>query len=298
MPSELNSKTDAFHFNCFVLGRAQDGGVPHIGCAKACCAQARVSGHQEFPTCLGIHDTQTDKLLLIEATPAIESQVALLRELSGVDESHNLFDALLLTHAHIGHYAGLMQLGKECATTHEIPTYVTTRMGAFLTSNAPWSQLVEDKNIELHIIEPSVPFSPLNGLTVEAIQVPHREDFSDTIAFKIYGPNLTLLFVPDIDCWGDNEQLFEHLLTNVDIAYIDATFYNGRELPNRDVRSIPHPLMIDSMDILQKFADSKPGAVRFIHLNHTNPAFNDSDIQTEIMNRGFRIAEQGDLITL
>ena len=74
-----------------------------------------------FPASLGIHDTQTDNLLLIEATPAIDSQVAMLQEFAGISESRPVFDALMLTHAHMGHYAGLLQLGKEVAATETNP---------------------------------------------------------------------------------------------------------------------------------------------------------------------------------
>lgn len=298
MPTPLNPTPIPSRFHCFVLGRAQDGGVPHIGCTKSCCTEARANRHQEFPTSLGIHDTQTDKLLIIEATPAIESQVTLLHKLAGVNEPSCLVDALLLTHAHIGHYAGLLQLGKECASADAIPTYVTKRMCEFLFSNAPWSQLVKNKNIELQTIDPSLHFSPMDGLAIEAIEVPHREDFTDTVAFKIHGPNQTVLFGPDIDRLDDNDSLIEKLFADVDIAYLDGTFYDGRELPNRDASAIPHPLMIDSMNLRHEFAESNPMAIRFIHLNHTNPALNDTTIQKEMRSRGFLLAEQGELVIL
>nr|MBC8421739.1 MBL fold metallo-hydrolase [bacterium] len=258
-------------FECFVLGRAQDGGMPHLGCEKQCCAEARTLGIEEYPACLGIHDTKTGKLLLIEATPAIEKQISQLHKLSGVTErGRQPIDALLLTHAHIGHYAGLIQLGREVASTKEIPTYVTKRMAHFLTTNGPWSQLVELNQIQIHIIPDTNPlsttFSPLEGLEVEAIKVPHRDEFSDTVAFKIHGPNQTVLFVPDIDRWEGNENLLQQLLAEIDVAYIDATFYDGRELPGRDMTKIPHPMTIDTMKLLSKYATEHPGAIRFIQL--------------------------------
>ena len=290
-------------FECFVLGRAQDGGMPHLGCEKQCCVDARNDGKEEYPACLGIHDTQTGKLLLIEATPAIEKQVSLLHKLSGVkNRDRTPFDALLLTHAHIGHYGGLIQLGREVASTKEIPTYVTKRMAHFLTTNGPWSQLVKFKQISLRILPDtnhiSTTFSPIEDLLVEAIKVPHRDEFSDTVAFKIHGPNKTVLFVPDIDRWEGNEKLLERLLEGVNVAYIDATFYDGRELPGRDMTKIPHPMMIDTMELLSTYATEHPGAIRFIHLNHTDPAFSDHDVQRQINERGFRIAEQGERIGL
>ena len=290
-------------FHCYVLGRAQDGGLPHLGCEKSCCTDARQSGREEYPACLGIHDTKTGKLLLIEATPAIESQVALLHELTGEHgRSRQPFDALLLTHAHIGHYAGLIQLGREVASTKAIPTFVTNRMADFLSNNAPWSQLVALNQIDLQVLPETdrlaTSFSPIEGLEVEAFKVPHRDEFSDTVAFKIHGPQQTILFVPDIDRFEGHEQLLKRLLDGVDIAYIDATFYDGRELPGRDMTKIPHPMMVDTMKRLSQYASEHDGAIRFIHLNHTNPAFSDHVIQRDIRNRGFRIAQQGERVGL
>jgi pyrroloquinoline quinone biosynthesis protein B len=252
---------------------------------------------------LGIHDTKTGKLLLIEATPAIESQVALLHELTGEhDRARQPFDVLLLTHAHIGHYAGLIHLGREVASTKAIPTFVTKRMGDFLSNNAPWSQLVALNQIDLQVLPETdrlaTSFSPIEGLVVEAFKVPHRDEFSDTVAFKIHGPQQTVLFVPDIDRFEGNEQLLDRLLEGVDIAYIDATFYDGRELPGRDITKIPHPMMVDTMQRLSQYASEHDGAIRFIHLNHTNPAFSDPVIQHDIKNRGFRVAQQGERVGL
>ena len=290
-------------FHCYVLGRAQDGGLPHLGCEKSCCAEARKSGKKEYPACLGIHDTKTGTLLLIEATPAIESQVALLHQLTGAhDRGRKPIDALLLTHAHIGHYAGLIHLGREVASTKALPTFVTTRMSEFLTQNAPWSQLVSLNQIDLQVLSETdrlaTTFSPIEGLEVEAFKVPHRDEFSDTVAFKIHGPHQTVLFVPDVDRWDGHEKLLQRLLVDVDVAYIDATFYDGRELPGRDMANIPHPMMIDTMARLSQFALEHNGAIRFIHLNHTNPAFSDHAIQKDIRKRGFRIAKQGERIGL
>ena len=141
-------------------------------------------------------------------------------------------------------------------------------------------------------------FSPLEGLEIEAIKVPHRDEFSDTVAFKIHGQNQVVLFVPDIDRWEGNEKLLQQLLDGIDVAYIDGTFYDGRELPGRDMTKIPHPMMIDTMQLLSTYATEHPGAIRFIHLNHTNPACSNSDIEKQLRQRGFRIAEQGERVGL
>lgn len=284
-------------FELVVLGIAQDGGLPHVGCQKECCVDARVSGRRLSPACLGIIDHETGKSVLVEATPAIESQLALFRRVTSTDEiARHPVDAVLLTHAHIGHYTGLIHFGREVASTQGIPVFVTLRFAEFLTSNGPWSQLVALDQIRPTVIEHDVEFSPIDGIQVTAVVVPHRDEFSDTVAFRIRGPERTVLFCPDIDEY--EEGALERLMDGVDVAYLDATFYDGRELPGRDLSEIPHPPMVVSMDRLQSHVDQHPGSIRFIHLNHTNPALHDAGIRVEIESRGFRIASEGERLSL
>ena len=287
--------TDDARFDVYVLGRAQDGGLPHVGCEKPCCAEARRTGRRETPSCLGIHDRETDRLVLIEVTPAVEEQIAMLHQLSGVKgRGRQPVDAVMITHAHIGHYAGLIQFGREVASTSELPTHVSPRMADFITDNAPWSQLVELDQLELVEFRPSgAIFEPIEGLRVEAIAVPHREEFSDTVAFRIQGPKGIVLFCPDVDRWKAHRGLLGKLMDGVDVAYIDGTFYDGSELPGRDLAEIPHPPMVDTMDRVHPDSASR---VRFIHLNHTNPAFNDEAVASEVEAKGFRIAQPGERV--
>lgn len=290
----------ANRFDLYVLGRAQDGGLPHVGCEKACCVDARRSGRVETPACLGIHDRETDRLVLIEATPAIEEQLALFAAKSGVvGRGRQPVDAILITHAHIGHYAGLIQLGREVASTQHLPTYVTPRMASFLRTNGPWSQLVDLGQLDLIEVDvDGAMFEPIEGLRIEAIAVPHREEFSDTVAFRVHGPTRTVLFCPDVDRWAAHDGLLERLIEGVDVAYLDGTFYDGREVPGRDLSEIPHPAMIDTMRRLKAIAAQTPGKIRFIHLNHTNPAWNDSAIRDDLERRGFQLAVPGERVGL
>ncbi len=294
-------------FQTIVLGRAQDGGLPHLGCVRACCEEARRTGRLETPACLGVHDRETGRVLLIEATPAIEFQTALLHRLSGVEAApREPVSGVLLTHAHIGHYAGLIQLGREVASTRRTPVWTTPRFAAFLRGNGPWSQLVELEQIELREIQPGssvgdrdpVAFEPIPGLQVEAFLVPHRDEFSDTVAYKLRGPNATVLFCPDVDRWDAHQGLLERLLEGVDVAYVDATFYDGRELPGRNILEVPHPPMVRTMELLEAVGRATPGRIRFIHLNHTNPALNDADLQRAIKERGFAVADVGERVGL
>lgn len=289
-------------FELVVLGRAQDGGLPHVGCNRPCCVEARESGRVETPACLGVIDHQEDRLMLVEATPAIDTQLALLQSIAGQrDRGRSPVDAVLLTHAHIGHYLGLAHFGREVASTSGTPVHLSPRFADYLRSNGPWSQLVDLKQIELRTFEPGGRFEPLPGLEVEAVPVPHRDEFSDTMAYKIHGPQRTVLFVPDIDRWDAETvgpDFIESLFKDVDVAYVDATFYDGRELPGRNLLMIPHPPIIDSMERFQERVDERPGMIRFIHLNHTNPALSEPAIVEKIESRGFRVARTGERVNL
>ena len=290
----------ASRFEVFVLGRAQDGGLPHVGCDReTCCAEARRSGRVETPACLGIHDRETGALALIEATPAVERQLGLLHELADSrPRGRQPVDAVFVTHAHIGHYLGLAHFGREVAATSGLPVHGTPRLLAFLRGHGPWQQLVELGQIELRAVEPSGSVELFGALTVEAIPVPHRDEYSDTVAYRVSGPARTVLFCPDVDAWGRHDGLLDRLLDGVDVAYLDATFYDGRELPERFRAEIPHPTMVDTMARLADRAAARPGSIRFLHLNHTNPAFHRGPIAESVAARGFRIAEVGERVSL
>ena len=290
-------RQDRSGIELIVLGIAQDGGVPHLGCQKDCCISARRDGTRLGPSCLAIVDHRSGATLLVEATPAIEEQLSLLREITGLgNKGRRAIDSLLLTHAHIGHYTGLIQFGREVASTDAIDVYCTERMGSFLEQNGPWSQLIELKQIVVTKVEHGILTEVMPGVKVRAISVKHRDEFSDTVAWRIEGPNKTVLFCPDIDRW-EGETL-EKLIEEVDICYLDATFYDGRELPGRDLSEIPHPPMVVTMEILQESALREPGRFRFIHLNHSNPALFDAKIRNEVEKKGFRVAEIGEQIDL
>jgi pyrroloquinoline quinone biosynthesis protein B len=107
-----------------------------------------------------------------------------------------------------------------------------------------------------------------------------------------------VLFVPDIDAWERVPGLLQQLLGGVDVAYLDGTFFDGSELPERNLAEIPHPLMTHTMELLAEQARARPGALRFLHMNHTNPALHDSAVRSRIEAAGFRVAVQGERIAL
>lgn len=293
------SAGNAAEVELFVLGTAQDGGLPHFGCEKPCCVNARASGRVLFPVALGVIDRRCDKLLLVEATPRIEQQVAMLHELAGVTgRGRQPVDAVLTTHAHLGHYLGLAWFGREVAGSSHVPVHCSPRFAAFLRGNGPWKQLVELDQIHPREFVVGDTFEPWPGITVQAVAVPHRDEYSDTMAFVIRGPNRAVLFVPDIDAWEGAPAVLATLLGSVDGAYLDGTFFDGSELPERDLAEIRHPPMVRTMELLAERAKARPGTIRFIHLNHTNPALHDGAVRSRVEAAGFRIAQQGERIAL
>ncbi len=267
-----------------VLGIAQDGGIPQIGCNQKIC---RTQHH--FVTSLAL--ISGNSLYLFDASPDLREQYRALIDRYPNLVRKNLFDAVFLTHAHMGHYTGLMFLGKESISADKVPVYCSNEMSKFLSSNAPWSLLVSNKNIELH------PFTSGNALQfgeikITPIAVPHRKEFTDTHGFLIQGPKKTLLFIPDIDSWEPVRDLISKSLSDSDFALLDGTFYSGNELPGRNIRLVPHPTVEDSV----KFFGGLPpfsSKIFFVHLNHTNPLLDsDSSESKTFSSSGFKIAQE------
>jgi len=274
-----------------VLGTVQDAGSPHIACKKQCCADLFENPDPKRKVVsLGVVDHENQQTFLFDATPDISEQVKLLKR-NASWEAHELPNGIFLTHAHIGHYSGLMYLGKEATNANAIPTYVMPKMKGYLEQNGPWSQLVSQKNIDLHPIENKVVLSMNSNFKVIPLQVPHRDEFSETVGYKIMGPNKTALFIPDIDKWEKWEQGIVEVIKTVDYAFLDASFYDGDELNTRDISQIPHPFVMESMLLFENLPDIEKVKIHFIHFNHTNALLNlDSNEAKTVMKNGFQIA--------
>jgi len=247
-----------------LLGVAQDGGVPQAGCTCDHCRQARADPTLlQWVACLGLVDRAARKSWLIDATPDFREQLHALQE-RAPDCS---LAGIALTHAHVGHYAGLIHLGREAANTQGLPLYASARMAGFLRGHAPWSQLVRLGNVGLRILtsDQEIQLSPHLWLT--PLTVPHRDEYSDTLAFVVQGPQRRLFYCPDIDGWDQWSRDLGQVLDGIDVALLDGTFYSGDELPGRDVTQIPHPLVTDTAERLA----GTDCEVHLIHLNHSNP---------------------------
>ncbi|MEM8600105.1 MAG: MBL fold metallo-hydrolase [Bacteroidota bacterium] len=293
-----------------VLGIGQDAGVPQTGSYGHPGWQDATQRHRVVS--LGLVDPATGERWLFEATPDFPDQLYHLDSLAhavGPDADTPLgrsgLSGIFVTHAHIGHYTGLMYLGHEAMGAQELPVYAMPRMASFLTENGPWSQLVRYDNIALQVLADGEPVRLNERLAVTPLVVPHRQEFSEVVGFRIEGPSRSVLFIPDIDSWEDWDEAsggaarIEAELARVDVAYLDATFYANGEIPGRDMSGFPHPFIVHSMDRFAPLPEAERAKVRFIHLNHTNPALRPgSAARDTIAARGFRVAETGEFVGL
>ncbi len=282
-----------------VLGVAQDGGVPQAGAfAEPGWTDPT---HRRLVASLGLVDPATHSRWLFDATPDFRTQLWRLHAAAPSQPMHNEppLSGIFLTHAHIGHYTGLMFLGHESLGARGVPVYAMPRMREFLSTNGPWSQLVQYHNITLHDLVADQPVTLTPSLSVTPVLVPHRQEFSEVVGFRIDGPaprGRRVLFIPDIDSWSAWDAQgtrLESMLASVDVAYLDGTFYANGEIPGRDMSGFPHPFITATMDRLAGLPAAERGKVRFIHLNHTNPAlWPDSTARREIERRGYRVAQE------
>lgn len=273
-----------------VLGIAQDGGYPQAGCRRDDCVE-RFDGRaaSEHVASLGIVDPESGQRWIIDATPDFPRQLHALERLAGPPrQDAPVLDGVLLTHAHIGHYLGLAHLGREVLGTRGVPVYAMPRMQQFLESNGPWSQLVKLNNIAIRTLTAGTTIALNARISITPLLVPHRDEFSETVGFVVRGPDRAILWLPDIDKWEKWSTPIESIVAQVDIAYVDATFYSAAELPGRDLREIPHPTVEETM---QRFAHSPlRSRLRLVHLNQSNPLLRNR--------RQLPVAVEGEIVAL
>ncbi|MDG2131288.1 MAG: MBL fold metallo-hydrolase [Fuerstiella sp.] len=278
-----------------VLGIAQDAGFPQAGCRKECCRAAwNDDTLRQYATCLAIVDPQHGQRWLIDCTPDFRDQLRVLDRHSPTDSSPGL-DGILLTHAHIGHYAGLIHLGREVMGSNAVPVHAMPRMRQFLEKNGPWEQLVRLNQIDIRGLAAGQTEKLNRRIEVTPFLVPHRDEYSETVGFSIQGPARTVIYIPDIDKWERWAVRIEDILAAADIAYLDGTFFANGELPGRDMSRIPHPFVVESLSRFRKLSAKDRNKVRFIHANHTNPILNPSSAASRIVKAaGHHVAEQGE----
>ena len=282
-----------------VLGIAQDGGVPQTG-TKQHPGWENPSAARKV-ACLALVDPVSSQRWMFDATPDLPEQLHALDMAAPVPNSPGL-DGIFLTHAHMGHYTGLMFLGHESLGANGVPVYAMPRMRHYLRSNGPWSQLVRLHNIRLQSLSADTTVVLNERLAVDVFLVPHRQEYSEVVGYRIRGPQRAVLFIPDIDSWEEWDGLgvhIEDMVASVDVAYVDGSFYANGEIPGRDMSGFPHPFISHTMARFKTQSAEQKGKIRFIHLNHTNAAlWPETEASRAIVANGFRVAVEGERVEL
>lgn len=282
-----------------VLGNVQDGGSPHAGCKKDCCRKRFLHPDpQRKVVSLGVVDTMNHQTYLLDASPDLPVQMKQLTRLLAGNPVETP-DAIFLTHAHIGHYSGLMFLGREALGAKNVAVYAMPRMLNYLETNGPWSQLVGIKNIVLHGLQAGQPVTLSTRLGITPFPVPHRDEYSETVGFLLEGPNRRAVYLPDIDKWERWNKDINALIASVDYAFLDATFYDANEIGRRSMSEVPHPFVVESMARFDSLPASERNKIWFIHLNHTNPLLDPKSRESKLVEqKGYHIARLGDEVAL
>lgn len=275
-----------------VLGIAQDGGSPQAGCKKSCCEKSWLDFRKKnYVSCVAWVDPARKKYWLFDATKDMPEQMYYLSKKYDV-----ALAGIFLTHAHVGHYTGIMHLGREVMGTKNIPVFVLPRMHKYLVENGPWKQLIELKNIQLVPMEADIPMQIADWFEVTAIQVPHRDEFSETAGFLLKGDHKSYFYLPDIDKWEKWDRAIENYIKETDYSFLDGTFYNPLELPGRNMSEIPHPFIVESLERWKNLPQVEKNKIHFIHLNHTNPLLQKRHpYRKSVLSAGLNIAKMGTL---
>ena len=281
-----------------VLGIAQDAGYPQANCYKDCCKE--IWNHPEkrkMVSCLALVDPISNERWIFDCTPDFPKQLQMLD--SFALSKKEILTGIFLTHAHIGHYTGLMYLGRESMNANNIKVYTMPEMDKFLQNNGPWIQLITLQNINLQTIKEDSVISLNERISVTAFTVPHRDEFSETVGYRIKTKNKSLVFIPDIDKWKKwNRNVLDFVKEN-DYLFLDGTFYKNGEIPGRNIDEISHPFIEESMKFFENLSEKEKQKIFFIHLNHTNPALiENSAVQKEIYNAGFNLAKEYQVLEL
>ena len=275
-----------------VLGTIQDGGIPHMGCSKECCTNYYENKSIRIGvSSIGVSNFKYDTNYIVDATPDVNFQ---LQALIGNTNPSKKLDGIFLTHAHMGHYAGLLNFGRESLNSNNIPVYLMPKFFDFISNNGPWDQLVSLNNIKLQRIYDNEKVILHNNLTFTPILVPHRDEYSETVGYIIEGEKKRALYIPDIDKWDKWDLSITKMIKNVDYAFLDGTFFDEKEINDRDISEIPHPFIIESLELFNNLENIDKAKVYFIHMNHTNPVLNkNSEEYKRVILSGFNVAEPG-----
>lgn len=277
-----------------VLGVAQDAGVPQPGCeCHRCLAAWNDPQLIRHPVCLGIVDPLTREYWMIECTPSFGWQLRQLQQAAAGGATPAL-SGIFISHAHLGHYTGLAMLGREALDADVLPVFAMPRMTRVLRDNEPWRQLVQNRNIAMSALVDGRSVRLHERMRVTPFAVPHRQELSETIGFEIVGPARSVGWLTDIDSWDAWDLDLESWIDRHGVVFVDGTFFDDSELPNRDLSRIPHPTIRASVERLSGLSPALKARVHFLHFNHSNPVLWPHSRQAQwLADSGFQVAYEG-----
>ena len=286
-------------FVVLVLGSVQDGGYPHIGCRKKCCQPAwNDPSKRRLVSSLAIVNKSLNQCWIIDASPDIKYQINMISDFLGIDGTPKI-NGIFLTHAHTGHYSGLLDLGKEALDSSKISLYAMPQMCDFIKSNSAFQFLIDSENISLELIENNQSINLIDGTSIRPFLVPHRNEMSETVGYGIKSDNKSIVYLPDIDSWEDWNVDIVNLVRENNHLLIDGTFYSRDEISDRDISEIPHPCILDTLERLSKLDKKNRNKVFFTHLNHTNTMLHDScENKKSLISDGYNIVREGQTFQL
>lgn len=280
-----------------VLGVGQDAGVPQMGCESPFCRKAWADPKlRKWVSSIALVDPGSKRRWIFDATPDLPDQFEFLKKATG--DRSNTLSGVFLTHAHIGHYTGLMYLGREAMNANGIPVYAMPRMKRMLEENAPWSRLITLRNISLIDLADGMKVELSKGITVEPFLVPHRDEFSETVGYRINSRTRSVIFIPDIDKWTKWKVDLAELVRSSDQLLIDGTFFADGEI-SRPMSEVPHPFVTETMRLLGRLPRNERAKIHFIHFNHSNPLVQGGRAAIRrVKSEGFGVASLGQRFSL
>ena len=278
-------------YEIFIVGTTQDGGYPHIGCNLECCQDAwNNPGLKRYASSIAVVNNQNKKYFLIDVTPDVSEQLHMFYSVYG--NSYSL-SGIFLTHAHVGHYMGLFKLGLEMMNSNKIPLYAMPEMMKFLKDNSSTNFLFESNNIADNIIKEKQLIELDANLSISPFYVPHRNELSETVGYKIKSDDKSVIYIPDVDSWEECDFNILDMVSQNDYLFLDGTFYDKSELYTRDISKIPHPSIIDSIKTFKSLSNDNKSKIFFTHLNHTNNLLRkDSDEYKTVIEKKYNILHE------
>eukprot|EP00998_Keelungia_sp_KM082_P006179 NODE_2444_length_1063_cov_72.793803_g2426_i0.p1 GENE.NODE_2444_length_1063_cov_72.793803_g2426_i0~~NODE_2444_length_1063_cov_72.793803_g2426_i0.p1 ORF type:complete len:288 (-),score=17.80 NODE_2444_length_1063_cov_72.793803_g2426_i0:106-969(-) len=272
------------------LGSGQDAGVPQLFCRCTNCELAKQDKAHRRTACAVAIMTEDNGCYLLDASPDIRFQFNSIIDTEIHPKfAHCELRGIFLTHAHIGHIAGLQRLGKEGPNKH-VPVYATPALLKLLSSQEPYASLF--KVLGGETLEPGASVQ-VDGLTFTFHKINHRDELSDTVGIEVSDGQRRFLYIPDTDRIDERVHEAAANLQPGDVLSVDGTFFSGDELPNRNLEEIPHPFISNSMEQLKPHLE-KGVRVIYTHLNHSNAVCRPASKEHRtVLAAGYEVAHDG-----